>query len=136
MELPTSCAPPCTSAVIAVKAIKHESREAERAGAEGKGYGFTSDLAGCVENGVQRVGACDSPAPICSLRTHAFLWGCMDAAGYDRDYCARVAVVDDDEAVRRWTVATCAAHGQPDNEACRFSLSVVSSFCSFHANQG
>jgi hypothetical protein len=63
------------------------------------------------------------------MQVHAFMWGCVDSASYDADYCASVAPIENSDAVTRWTAATCAQYGQADNENCRFAMTVVPSYC-------
>jgi hypothetical protein len=113
--------------VIVVKTFNRTIEATERAGAEGRGFGFAESIERCTEEGVRRSSQCDGFT--CGMQVHAFMWGCLDNATYDEDYCASVAPLEDGAAVTRWTVATCAEYGQPDNENCRFALTVVPSYC-------
>jgi hypothetical protein len=65
------------------------------------------------------------------MEVNSFLWGCLENATYDADYCESVAPIDNDAATVRWAASTCAEYGQPRNETCRFSLTVVPAFCSY-----
>ena len=120
--------------VIIVKVFKSQIEATERAAAEGRGFGFAEPLDRCTAEGVRRTGSCEGVA--CTMQLHAFMWGCLENANYDAEYCASVAPIENDAATARWTAATCAEFGQPHNDTCRFVLTVVPSFCSYMSTSG
>jgi len=120
--------------VIVVKVFKGQVEATENAAAEGRGFGFGGSLDRCTEEGVRRTASCEGIT--CTMQVHAFLWGCLENANHDAGYCASVASIENDAATARWTAKTCAQYGQPQNETCRFALTVVPSFCSYKSSSG
>jgi hypothetical protein len=115
--------------VAVVKFYKSQVEATERAAAEGRGYGLTVSIDRCTSEGVRRSGACKGIT--CAMHVHSFMWGCLENATYDADYCASVAPVENNAATARWAAKTCAEHGQPEDETCQFVMTVVPSYCSY-----
>jgi len=111
------------------KGIDNFEVEAEQATAAGKEFGAGATLAGCVETGVQRTSDCSLTNLTCAPLAGAYLWGCLEAAPFDRSFCNAVPHSEDNDAVINWAGRACTVHGQHENDYCTVALAVVPGFC-------
>lgn len=108
----------------------------QEAAAKGKGFGFNNTLDACVEAGVRLAGSCEEKQLGCVMNTDAFLWGCVEAANFDQEFCAEVPLSGHDAATRKWSRSACAAHGHAGSETCAFALQVIPAFCTYRKQTG
>ena len=131
------CAIACVVIVLAVgylgaRFVQQKYDELEKSvgeqGQQGEKVGASGTLDGCLEAVAARSGECGDE-PTCLLKLTPFLWGCLDAAPHDEDFCRPVPAAGKDRAVRAWAEEVCAHYGQPGNEICIMAMTPVPGFC-------
>jgi hypothetical protein len=99
------------------------------AGEQGTEFGASHSLDACLESGARRSGECQGMSLSCAPSVTAYLWGCLEAAPYDAEFCSNVPQANQDLAMERWARTRCRQYGQPDDEICMLTMAVVAGFC-------
>ncbi len=103
--------------------------QGEAAMAEGAAFGETTDLSGCLREGLAVQATCGDFEVMCQGMNHAWTQACLSVAAPVEGFCDGVPVKEEVMDTARWRVARCEAEGYPDDGPCPNLLDAMQIYC-------
>jgi hypothetical protein len=116
-------------AVALIRTIEKMEKASEQARVDGEIAGINGTGEGCVEAAVRRSAECEGLRFLCMPQVDTFLYGCLDEAPVDFEFCKETPTSKDVDAVQEWSRNVCAQQGQEDDVACTLGLTAANVYC-------
>ncbi|MFT5679239.1 MAG: hypothetical protein ACI8RZ_000143 [Myxococcota bacterium] len=103
--------------------------QGDAAAAEGTAFGASTDLHGCIREGLSRQSTCGEMEVMCLTMNNLWTQGCLDEASPVSGFCEGVPTKESIMETARWRVARCEAEGYGGDKRCPNLLDAVQLYC-------